>query len=499
MRGSYPAGGFGGSNNMDGMWQAVEELRSNFEKAPAPRRPRRRPRRGAGPARRAADARLPDHPGDRGAQRRRWKPSAGSVYPTLQLLADEGLVTAEESDGRKIYSLTEAGREDAAESERPRRGSRRHRRRAPGRGAAEGRRRARPGRSPGRPHRHPRSRCRRPSPSSTRPAGGSTPSSPRTEGVTSAAGTARSGAGPELPRPLPPHHAVRRVASRGDLVVRALPAARRAGRLGGAPGRRDAALRAALPRARRRPRRPDDQGRPVPLVAPRRAPARDHHGAGRPARRGAPGAFAAIRALAEAELGVPLRRVLRLFEEPPIAAASLGQAHRARLARDAADTGLERRGQGAAAGHRAIVEVDLAALRRVGGWLAACASCPSASTCPRWSRSSRPRASRRSTTCTRPRRRTVRRRLRRRRPGRGARVVWERTTRRVLTLEDVTAIKITDSEACAPRASTRRRSRRSSPRSCSSRSSRTASSTPTRTPATSSSRLRRSGRRARWS
>jgi DNA-binding PadR family transcriptional regulator len=43
-----------------------------------------------------------------------WKPSAGSVYPTLQLLADEGTISAEESNGRKIYSLTEAGREEVA-------------------------------------------------------------------------------------------------------------------------------------------------------------------------------------------------------------------------------------------------------------------------------------------------------------------------------------------------------------------------------------------------
>jgi DNA-binding PadR family transcriptional regulator len=39
-----------------------------------------------------------------------WKPSPGSVYPTLQLLADEGFISAEESNGRKTYSLTEAGR-----------------------------------------------------------------------------------------------------------------------------------------------------------------------------------------------------------------------------------------------------------------------------------------------------------------------------------------------------------------------------------------------------
>jgi DNA-binding PadR family transcriptional regulator len=43
----------------------------------------------------------------------RWRPSAGSIYPTLQLLEDEGLVSAEEVEGRKVYSLTEAGKEAA--------------------------------------------------------------------------------------------------------------------------------------------------------------------------------------------------------------------------------------------------------------------------------------------------------------------------------------------------------------------------------------------------
>ena len=38
-----------------------------------------------------------------------WRPSPGSVYPTLQQLADEGLVQTEESDGRRTVSLTEAG------------------------------------------------------------------------------------------------------------------------------------------------------------------------------------------------------------------------------------------------------------------------------------------------------------------------------------------------------------------------------------------------------
>ncbi|WP_372491437.1 PadR family transcriptional regulator [Microbacterium invictum] len=39
-----------------------------------------------------------------------WKPSPGSVYPTLQLLADEGLISVEEAGGRKTYSLTDEGR-----------------------------------------------------------------------------------------------------------------------------------------------------------------------------------------------------------------------------------------------------------------------------------------------------------------------------------------------------------------------------------------------------
>jgi DNA-binding PadR family transcriptional regulator len=45
-----------------------------------------------------------------------WKPSPGSVYPTLQLLADEGLIDVEESKGRKTYSLTDAGKAEVGES-----------------------------------------------------------------------------------------------------------------------------------------------------------------------------------------------------------------------------------------------------------------------------------------------------------------------------------------------------------------------------------------------
>ncbi|HXH98155.1 MAG TPA: helix-turn-helix transcriptional regulator, partial [Gaiellaceae bacterium] len=39
-----------------------------------------------------------------------WRPSPGSVYPALSQLEDEGLVRAEEGDGRRTFTLTDAGR-----------------------------------------------------------------------------------------------------------------------------------------------------------------------------------------------------------------------------------------------------------------------------------------------------------------------------------------------------------------------------------------------------
>ncbi|SDK91615.1 Predicted unusual protein kinase regulating ubiquinone biosynthesis, AarF/ABC1/UbiB family [Cryobacterium psychrotolerans] len=157
--------------------------------------------------------------------------------------------------------------------------------------------------------------------------------------------------------------------------------------------------------------------------------------------------FPEIRTLAEAELGVTLERAFSFIDPTPVAAASLGQVHRARLSEtDAADTGLldvvvkiQR------PGIRTIVDVDLSALRRVARWLShirlvsdrvdvpalveefAVTSLEEidylheAANAERFAQSF----------------------------AGDARVgvpdlVWERTTRRVLTLQDVTAIKIND-------------------------------------------------------
>ena len=109
---------FGGGRDMrfgrhgGGRWEAMEHLRSQFErKAPGARM-------GRGDVRQSVLALLREQPmhgyqliteieqRSGGA----WRPSPGSVYPTLQLLADEGLIVAEEAGGRKTYALTAEGR-----------------------------------------------------------------------------------------------------------------------------------------------------------------------------------------------------------------------------------------------------------------------------------------------------------------------------------------------------------------------------------------------------
>jgi DNA-binding PadR family transcriptional regulator len=45
-----------------------------------------------------------------------WRPSPGSVYPALQLLADEGLLRSEARDGGNVFELTEAGKKHVDEN-----------------------------------------------------------------------------------------------------------------------------------------------------------------------------------------------------------------------------------------------------------------------------------------------------------------------------------------------------------------------------------------------
>jgi DNA-binding PadR family transcriptional regulator len=112
----FPGRRGGSSENWAaGAWEKVEELRGQFDRKVGARM-------GRGDVRAAVLALLAEQPmhgyqiiheiEERSGGT--WKPSPGSVYPTLQLLADEGFIAAEESNGRKTYSLTEAGKLEAA-------------------------------------------------------------------------------------------------------------------------------------------------------------------------------------------------------------------------------------------------------------------------------------------------------------------------------------------------------------------------------------------------
>ncbi len=111
MRASSSAGSAGFD-----LWEAVDGLREAFA-------PRASGRMGRGDIRTAILVALTTEPmhgyqiiqAIEASTNGAWKPSPGSIYPTLQLLADEGLVSSEQVGERKVYSLTDSGREAAAE------------------------------------------------------------------------------------------------------------------------------------------------------------------------------------------------------------------------------------------------------------------------------------------------------------------------------------------------------------------------------------------------
>lgn len=111
MSGTFSGFGSAGGWSGAGVWEAMDQLRGQFEQKVGTRMAR-------GDVRAAVLALLVEQPMHgyqiiREIEERSggaWKPSPGSVYPTLQLLTDEGLIAAEESNGRKTYSLTAEGR-----------------------------------------------------------------------------------------------------------------------------------------------------------------------------------------------------------------------------------------------------------------------------------------------------------------------------------------------------------------------------------------------------
>ena len=163
-----------------------------------------------------------------------------------------------------------------------------------------------------------------------------------------------------------------------------------------------------------------------------------------------PVAFPAIRQLAESELDMPLERAFAAVDAVPLAAASFGQAHRATLAPvDAEELGLaDAVVKIQRPGIEQVVEVDLRALRRVAQWLSRVRIVADRVDVPalveEFAATSLEEidyiheavnAERFATDFADDARVAV------------PIVVWERTTTRVLTLQDVTAIKINDVDA----------------------------------------------------
>lgn len=117
MSNPFTSGGSAGSSRSDNIFQAMGHLKDALDPRGGVRAPR-------GEVRTAVLALLAEQPmhGYQMIQEieqrtaGQWKPSAGSIYPTLQMLTDDGLIQSDASNGRKTYSLTEEGTAEAIDA-----------------------------------------------------------------------------------------------------------------------------------------------------------------------------------------------------------------------------------------------------------------------------------------------------------------------------------------------------------------------------------------------
>ena len=246
-----------------------------------------------------------------------WRPSPGSVYPALQQLEDEGLVRSDETDGRRAFQLTDAGR-TYVEENREALGSPVGRgRRRPARGprraaqaddaARHGHHAGRPGRRRGPDRRGPQGPRGRP------PLAVPDPRRRRRRRARGGLAVRPRGA------PSPPQRAAQRPPPRLERAPRAQLLAQRAGRQPWQAGARRALQRAALARL-------DAAGRARAACAPTAAGARD--GARGRARRAPPAArrWRARRAGAAATSPTTLAAVLDVVDERPVDVGQLARA-----------------------------------------------------------------------------------------------------------------------------------------------------------------------------
>ncbi|MFZ1042936.1 MAG: AarF/UbiB family protein [Anaerolineales bacterium] len=157
--------------------------------------------------------------------------------------------------------------------------------------------------------------------------------------------------------------------------------------------------------------------------------------------------FKAIKKLAEAEFGAPLDEIFERFETEPLAAASLGQVHRARLRADAPEA--EQFREVVVKIQRPfidqLIDVDFSALRRFGGWLQRYEPIRKRVNVPALIEElSETVHCEIDYLAEGKNAETFAENFKDRKRVHVPRVVWSRTTQRALTLENVYAIKITD-------------------------------------------------------